>query len=470
MNVIPFLRCTCRSEFQCLKSKLCIPRWFVMNNKKDCNTALVQDSSDETNRLSSCKTTEFTCHGKYPLDNSTLRCIPREWVADGDEDCADGMDEKVKFNQCIDDIEFHCAIDGRCIPRYRVLDGVDDCSDGSDEIKAIHCIPHKEFRCVADGRCIPRSWRGNNMINCVNGSDELPMPLNETCVDGEFRCKNNKRCIPTYLLCDGMDHCGDCSDEIEICMEPKMFRCPNDPTGKCIHRSFSCDSFMDCPNHGDDVTSVPGFKCHITASVGQKPKHCVVPQWSLFDDYSACDDKSDLCASNSSKCTRCIFSNLTISEKQVCDGIIDCPDLSDECPCSSLLPLSNRSRQLCDRICYGTSSIACEKCERGEMFCDEKCLGISKVCDGFADCPKSQLDEAFCSPSSNETKSSEIVVDFLCDKIRDDVKVALAKFLPQTTINDLLPTKAARYDFQILFSQPQVFLEIQNCLDKMHCV
>ena len=104
------------------------------------------------------------------------------------------------------------------------------------------------------------------------------------------------------------------------------------------------------------------------------------------------------------------------------------------------------------------------------MFCDEKCLGISKVCDGFADCPKSQLDEAFCSPSSNETKSSEIVVDFLCDKIRDDVKVALAKFLPQTTINDLLPTKAARYDFQILFSQPQVFLEIQNCLDKMHCV
>ena len=187
-------------------------------------------------------------------------------------------------------------------------------------------------------------------------------------------------------------------------------------------------------------------------SVGQKPKHCVVPQWSLFDEYSACDDKSDLCASNSSKCTRCVFSNLTISQKQVCDGIIDCPDLSDECLCSSLLPLSNRSRQLCDRIRYGTPNVACEKCEQAEFICDENPLGISKVCDGFADCPKSQLDEAFCSASSNEAKRSEEVNDFLCDKIRDDVKAAAAKFLSQTTVNDLLPTKATRYDFHIFIS------------------
>jgi len=32
------------------------------------------------------------------------------------------------------------------------------------------------------------------MVNCLDGSDEVPMPSNETCVDGEFRCHNNKRC------------------------------------------------------------------------------------------------------------------------------------------------------------------------------------------------------------------------------------------------------------------------------------
>jgi len=63
-----------------------------MNNKIDCNTELVQDNSDETNRLSSCKTTEFTCHSNYPLDNSTLdaflengsqmemKTAPMEWM------------------------------------------------------------------------------------------------------------------------------------------------------------------------------------------------------------------------------------------------------------------------------------------------------------------------------------------------------------------------------------------------------
>jgi len=415
-----------------------------MNNKTDCNTELVQDNSDETNRLSSCKTTEFTCHDKYPLDNSTLRCIPREWVADGDEDCADGMDEKVKFNQCIQDTEFHCVIDGRCIPRYRVLDGVNDCSDGSDEMKAIPCIPHKEFRCAGDGRCIPRSWRGNNMINCVNGSDELPMPLNETCVDGEFRCKNNKRCIPTYLLCDGMDHCGDCSDEIESCMEPRMFRCPNDQTGKCIHRSYSCDDFMDCPNHGDDVTSVPGFKCHITASVGQKTQHCVVPQWSLFDEYSACDDKSDLCASNSSKCTRCVFSNLTISEKQICDGIIDCPDLSDECLCSTLLPSYNQTKRVCENICYEKSSPSCNDCQQGELMCDGKCVAPRKICDGFTDCPVTLVDEALCSTTTTTVNYSQPQSNFQCDPISTDVKVLAAYFISSTNLGLLIPTSATR--------------------------
>ena len=190
------------AEFQCAKSKLCLPRWLVMDGKADCNVELFPDNSDEQISFTSCKHSEFSCVGNQQLNNSSLRCIPREWVADGDQDCADGLDEQTKFHRCNNDSEYFCVNDGRCIPRYRVLDGVNDCSDGSDERHPLICLPMKEFRCHGNGRCIPRSWRGNKMINCIEGSDELPMASNESCVDGEVECKNKTRCIPLSLLCD----------------------------------------------------------------------------------------------------------------------------------------------------------------------------------------------------------------------------------------------------------------------------
>ena len=415
-----------------------------MDGKIDCNASLLPDHSDEVSSLPFCTTSEFSCYDGKKEDNSSLRCIPREWVRDEDEDCVNGLDEKVRLKQCFNDTEFHCLVDERCIPRYRVLDGTSDCSDGSDEKQPLDCIPSEEFRCRSNGRCVPRSWRGNKMINCPDGSDEMPMMKTEPCVTGEFRCKNNKRCIPQSLLCDGMNHCGDCSDEIEECAEPRMLRCSNDTESKCIHRSYSCDDVVDCPNNADDIISGFGFKCSVSAIPGQRSLHCILPQWTLFDQYSSCDDKSDLCASNASLCTQCVFSNMTISPKQICDGIFDCPDLSDECVCSSGLPSHNRTCLLCENICYGDKSAACKNCNCGQVYCDQQCITRSKVCDGVVDCPTTEIDENFCSASRKRIVAEETDSNFLCDPVDVEFFRAARKLLAQDQINLYLPTTAKK--------------------------
>ena len=65
---------------------------------------------------------------------------------------------------------------------------------------------------------------------------------------------------------------------------------------------------------------------------------------------------------------------------QLCDGVIDCPDLSDECLCEST-----------------DSQFLCEQLKPGQMLaCDQsKLLPVTSVCDGVNDCDD-LLDERFC--------------------------------------------------------------------------
>jgi len=422
-NIIRFF---CWSEFECIKSKQCIPRRFVNNGDIDCSTMLIEDDSDETQVLPQCLPSEFSCN-----DNEPLRCIPREWVGDGVNDCDSGIDEKAILTFCHNLTEFHCQINGRCIPRYRVMDGFPDCPNATDELSPLICFAHSEFQCHDNGRCIPRSWRGNTLVNCLDGSDEVPMPSNETCVDGEFRCHNKKRCIPMSLVCDGMDHCGDCSDEIESCEEPRMFRCPTNAS-KCIHWEHSCDVYVDCPEGTDDITSAFGFKCNkkFVAGIEITERYCSVPQWALNDSYAQCDDKSDLCLSNGTyACTRCLDDKTMIAQRQICDGVLDCPDFSDECLCSTETSTASRYLEFCNNVCYHEGGSACDRCELGELWCpvDDLCVSADKVCDRHVDCAMSHLDEALCSaPKENKTRATNF--DFDCDPVPQAV-LDIVKFL-----------------------------------------
>ncbi|MEL6740529.1 MAG: 7 transmembrane receptor [Planctomycetota bacterium] len=80
----------------------------------------------------------------------------------------------------------------------------------------------------------------------------------------------------------------------------------------------------------------------------------LVPQYRIrrpsdhYADYPGpmCDDGSDDCAT-SGGCFRCLDNRTLVSREQLCDRVVDCPDLSDECACESTPP---RMRALCDDI------------------------------------------------------------------------------------------------------------------------
>ena len=346
----------------------------------------IVDDSDEASPFPHCvPSKEFRCR-------SSGRCILRELVMNGRTDCNDTSDENGTLT-CDPSTEFRCKASGRCIPRYRVNDNYDDCKDASDEsVNNFTCHEANEFACDVTAnatakRCIPRGWFRNKIRDCpLTGNDEATDPMEvPSCTEDEFRCKDNKRCIDRKYLCDGVQNCDDCSDEVEACGEsPKRFRCRG--SDKCIPWSNTCDGSQHCPDGSDEITGYGfGFKCDVSG------RRCLIPQFQLQKyktDLPSCDLLSDACY-ESGTCATCLDGKTTISRDQLCDGWVDCPDLSDECVCSF-----SAAKPLCDEV-FG------------------KKLEYSQVCDGKKE---GDFDEEFCMDKENTLRNfTDGSYDHKCD-------------------------------------------------------
>ena len=325
---------------------------------------------------------------------------------DGNAYCTDLSDE---LGCSCEDDEFTCdCITSRectksegCISKTSVVDGFIHCPKGR--------APFGPFGKI-------HMYRLNEIAECSNIG--FPQCDNDTCFNSNFSACTRNNCFTSNVICtskcNNVEQCG------------RVFQCAD---RNLILVSQFCDGIVDCADGSDEIMNQPGFKCG----------KCVLPQINLYDNIPQCNDKSDFCFDDDDSCFECFDKRLLISFRQVCDGVGDCYDLSDECLCESYFSTDecksmfmentgncfdeeNRHEKINSLIITDSNDTLSARNQFIECYTKYNASIFATVCDGRPEC-KDYSDECQCQDPPafcNDTCHSLIPMgDRYCDGVED---------------------------------------------------
>ena len=317
--------------------------------------------------------------------------------------CTDASDEI--GCECEDD-EFTCD----CIPQGTCA-RVDGCKNKTELVDGFLRCP--EQRILFRNKTRINIHRLHNMSECNDIG--FPGCDNSTCYRTDFPACFDDNCYESHVLCTSYcdhDHCQG------------VFQCSDNRT---IFLSQFCDGIVDCFDGSDEITNQPGFKCD----------KCVLPQNNLFDKVAHCNRSTDLRPTK--QYFECFDNRLLILDQQVCDGVGDCYDMSDECLCDTYFNIEicrsmfedqffqcfdNKNRSSWPNILDNNAFIITKGSKSGFVECRTK-FNVSILaitCDGRPEC-RDFSDECQCSsPPSfcNDSCHSYFPMgDRYCDGVQD---------------------------------------------------
>nr|XP_049594845.1 low-density lipoprotein receptor-related protein 2 isoform X5 [Syngnathus scovelli]XP_049594846.1 low-density lipoprotein receptor-related protein 2 isoform X6 [Syngnathus scovelli] len=415
-------RCSSKNDFRCKDRRSCVPRSLVCDGRAHCH-----DGSDEVGcpgvPIPAGQAKALKCLIGSQLCRDGSHCVPFGHVCDGEPDCRDGSDEErcdtlmttppengrrngpplpaktqPPIKPSCTSPSFLCP-DSTCIPPTQICDGFKDCPDGSDEKTCLKRCPNRsDFLCKDKRSCVLKKLVCDGRAHCHDSSDEVdcspvappPPPANRNsvlkCRLGSRPCRDQTQCVPYSHVCDGEKDCWDGSDEEE------------------------CDTAMTTPRENGRQNrpplppkTQPPIKPSCTSPSFLCPDSTCIPPTQICDGIKDCPDGSDektclkRCPNRSD--FLCKDRRSCVLKKLVCDGRAHCHDSSDEVDCSPVAPPpppANRNSVL--------------KCRLGSRPCLDQthCVPYSHVCDGENDCADGS-DEVECeTPSSSSPASNEL--------------------------------------------------------------